>query len=86
MELGQKHRLDGGDRCQVILTALREEGPQTVDEFVTRRGLYHNSWAPSFTRLRQGGLVRRNGERRLTAHGSEAYVIAVTKSGEEWLS
>lgn len=71
----------GGERNLVkeatVLTALESEGPMTVDEFVTRRGLYVNSWAPTFTALRKAGRIRRTGERRPTSHGAEAFVVEV---------
>lgn len=68
------------DKERFILGALMA-GDMTVDEFVTPRGWYVNSWAPLFTKLRQRDLVRRTGEKRLTSHGAEAYVIQITRRG-----
>jgi DNA-binding PadR family transcriptional regulator len=73
------------DKAHTILAALDEQGPMTADEFITRRGLYVNSWAPTFTALRKHGLVARNGEKRATTHGSEAYVIEITDDGRRLL-
>lgn len=66
---------------EVVLAALKDNGPMTADEFVTRRGWYVNSWAPTFTGLRKQGLVRRTGERRKTRHGADAFVVEVTEAG-----
>jgi hypothetical protein len=63
------------DKAAVVLKALADEGPQTVDEFVTKRGWYVNSWAPTFTELRKVGMVKRTGEMRATSHGAQAHVI-----------
>ena len=73
------------EKALVVLGALDRSGPRTADEFVTARGWYVNSWAPTFTQLRKAGLVRRTGERRTTSHGAEAYVIEITEAGREFL-
>ena len=65
---------------QIVLRTL-SRGPLTVDEFVTTNKLYVNSWAPTFTHLRKEGLIRRTGEKRATAHGSEAHVLEITTPG-----
>lgn len=65
----------------IILSALSAEGAMTADEFVTRRRWYVNSWAPTFTRLRERGYVERTGETRPTSHGAFAYVIDITDAG-----
>lgn len=77
MELTHKER--------VVLAALLVE-PLTVDEFVTERGWYVNSWAPTFTRLRKRGLVKRTGSMRRTSHGALAYVIGLTDAGTSALT
>lgn len=66
---------------QVVLAALAAEGPQTVDEFVTSRRWYVNSWAPTFTHLRERELVERTGDTRLTTHGAYAHVCDITPAG-----
>ncbi|WP_405056996.1 hypothetical protein OG474_30200 [Kribbella sp. NBC_01505] len=70
------------DKTTAVLKALADEGPQTVDEFVTRRDAYVNSWAPTFTELRKAGLVTRTGAQRTTSHGAVAHVIAITPAGQ----
>jgi hypothetical protein len=69
------------DKAAVVLKALADEGPQTVDEFVTKRGAYVNSWAPTFTGLRKAGLVHRTGGMKRTSHGAKAHIIAASPSG-----
>lgn len=71
---------------QIVLQALANEGPLTADEFVTRRGWYVNSWAPTFTQLRKAGLVARTGQKRKTVHGAEAFVIEITDLGRKALT
>jgi hypothetical protein len=73
------------DKTTTVLRALANEGPQTVDEFVTRRGWYVNSWAPTFTKLRKAGLAMRTGDQRSTTHGARAHVIAATDTGRSMI-
>lgn len=65
----------------MVLRRMMREGAQTVDEFVSARGWYVNTWAPVFTGLRQRGLLARTGERRRTTHGALAHVITITDFG-----
>lgn len=74
------------DKERVVLARLADEGPMTADAFVTSRGWYINSWAPSFTQLRKGGLVARTGEQRTTSHRSKAHVITITEAGRAALA
>lgn len=69
------------DKAHVVLTALAEQGPMTVNQFVETRGWYVNSWAPTFTRLRKFGYVQRTGDKLPTSHGASAFVIAITDAG-----
>ncbi|TCC19933.1 hypothetical protein [Kribbella sindirgiensis] len=69
------------EKAGVVLKALADEGPQTVDKFVTRRQAYVNSWAPTFTALRKAGLVQRTGKQEATSHGAKAHVIELTGKG-----
>ncbi len=69
------------DKAEVVLKALANEGPQTVDKFVTSRGWYVNSWAPTFTELRKAGLVKRTGAMGRTTHGAKAHIIEATPNG-----
>ena len=68
-------------REQVVLQALAERGPMTADEFVSPAGLYVNSWAPTFTHLKDYGLVERTGQKKVTKHNGIAFVIAITDRG-----
>lgn len=74
------------DKAAVVLKALADEGPQTVDEFVTKRDAYVNSWAPTFTKLRKADLVERIGMQRATSHGAKAHIIAITPAGKALVS
>lgn len=74
------------DKAIEILKAIDRAGDLTVDEFVSSRGLYVNSWAPTFTKLRQNGLITRTGEKRRTSHGAEAFVLTLTQAGREALA
>lgn len=69
------------DRANTVLRALLEKGPMTADEFVTRSGVYVNSWAPTFTKLRKHGLVARTGDKRATSHKASAHVVQITDEG-----
>lgn len=73
-------------KARIILAAIRNEGGMTADEFVSARDWYVNSWAPTFTHLRQNGYLRRTGERRLTRHGSPAAVVDITPAGQAYLA
>lgn len=72
---------DLNDRELAVLRTLADTGETTVDDFVATSELYVNSWAPTFTRLRQRGLVARTGERATTRHGAQAHVIRITEAG-----
>lgn len=73
------------DRALAILAALDTQGPMTADEFITHRGAYVNSWAPTFSGLRAHGLVARTGAKRTTSHGSSAFVVEITEAGRGYL-
>lgn len=68
------------DPERIVLQALRL-GDCTVDEFVTSRRGYVNSWAPVFTHLKEAGYIERTGTTRPTSHGGNAHVLRITEQG-----
>lgn len=60
--------------CALILSALREHGPQTKDELASRTGLESVAVARRMATLRDQLLVRDSGLTRKTATGRAATV------------
>ena len=84
--MGYKSRGSSAKRAQ-ILEALIREGPMTADAFISSRHLYHNTWAPIFTALREEELIERTGDRGITSHGAEAWILEITDEGKlSWYS
>lgn len=75
------------DKDAIVLKAVKRK-PQTADEFVNSGNTpkYVNSWAPTFTTLKQRGYLETTGETRLTKHGSHARVLKITQAGLEALA
>lgn len=68
-----------------ILVAL-DRNPMTVDEFLRAGwGVYVNAWAPTFTNLKQDGLIQMTDEKRLTRWGKPAHVHKITRAGRRAL-
>lgn len=75
------------EKAHAVLTALSEHPTGlTVDQFVSDRGWYVNSWAPTFTQLRQAGLIARTGIKVPTSHGATAFVVSITDAGRAELA
>lgn len=72
VELGEK---------ELRVLAWLNDGPSTVDSFVSSQGLYVNTWAPVFTYLKKHGLIKRSGVRLPTSHGSLAHELQLTPNG-----
>lgn len=65
---------------EVVVLRYLAKRDTTVDEYLTKRGdLYVNSWAPTFTRLLNEGILERTGEKRRTRNGGSACVHRIVR-------